>query len=161
MTLRSEFSLLDREIRQLAEAWRALEVTVCEDQPAGDGLAAATKLAESVSEGTAELGPAVHAVRGPFSADALHATTTAVIMVHRRLDEDFRAHPAMNALLLAARGRGGQWRGWVRSVAAGADRCAEAVRAAEDAILRCWRETVELTELERVFHGRTTGLAWR
>jgi hypothetical protein len=147
MILRVEFAVLGKEIRQLAQAWHALEVSVVEDRPSGEGLAVSDRLAEVVADGTAELAPAVDAA-GP-TADSLHTLATALLGTRRRLDDEFRSYTAVSRLLRSVHGRGNQWRGWAHSISSGADRCAESLEAAENAMVRCWREVVELAELDK------------
>ncbi|WAL69271.1 hypothetical protein ORV05_16360 [Amycolatopsis cynarae] len=149
MTLRDEFEVLGTEIRELARAWRALEVSVVEDRPPGDGLAVSDRLAEAVTEGVADLAPAVEVVGRRCTARSLHTTAAALLRSRRRIEDDFRSHLAMSALVRSVRGCDHQWRGWARSVSRGADRCAESQCGAEDAMLRCWREAVELAELDK------------
>ncbi|HET6499987.1 MAG TPA: hypothetical protein VFG87_04395 [Amycolatopsis sp.] len=149
MTLRAEFAVLGRRLAELAEAWRALEVSVVEDRPPGEGLAVSDRLAEVVADGGAELHPAIATGKLGPTAEALHAAATALVRLRRSLEADFRSHTAVSGLVHAVHGRGGQWRGWARSIRTGADRCADCLAAAENAMLRCWREVVELAELDK------------
>ncbi|MDA3647761.1 hypothetical protein LZ318_37020 [Saccharopolyspora indica] len=144
MTLRGEFPVLARKIRQLAAAWRALEVSVVEDRPGGERPAVSDRLAEVVTDGTAELQPALRAVRGRPEADALHTTALALLRTQRRLDDEFRCHHAANELARAVQGRGPEWLGWARSIRSGVDGCVDSLRSTENTMLRCWRETAEL-----------------
>jgi hypothetical protein len=148
MTLRSEFSLLGNEVRRLAETWRALEICVEQDRPSGVGLAAADHLAEVITDGTGEVEAATRATCGPVGADSLHATASALLNLRRRIDGQCRSHHAVSGLLRAVQGRETEWRGWAKSVRTGVDQCAEVLYAAEDAMVRCWREAVELAEFE-------------
>jgi hypothetical protein len=145
MTFRAEFTVLNGKVRLLADAWHALELAVCEDRPGGEGLAVADHLAEVVTDGAAELQAATLA---PATADGLHTTAAALLWVRRRIDDEYRSHTGVSALLRGVQGRETEWRGWVKGVRRGADRCVDALRDAEDAMLRCWREAVELAELD-------------
>ncbi|HKS49954.1 MAG TPA: hypothetical protein VJT49_33570 [Amycolatopsis sp.] len=147
MILRTEFAVLGSLLRALAEAWRALEVSVVEDRPPGEGLAVADRLAEVVADGSAELSPVVDS--GALTGESLHAAATALVRLRRSLDEDLRSHTAVSDVLHAVRGRDSQWRGWARSILSGAGRCAESLYAAENAMLRCWREVAEVAELNK------------
>ncbi|MEU5848807.1 hypothetical protein [Saccharopolyspora shandongensis] len=144
MTLRDEFPLLARELRQLAAAWRALEVSVIEDRPSGESPAVSDRLAEVVTDGRAELQPALIAVRGRPDGEALHTTALALRQTQRRLDDEFRCHHAAAELMRAVRGRGPQWLGWAHSIRSGVDGCVDSLRSTEDTMLRCWREAAEL-----------------
>ncbi|MDA3625808.1 hypothetical protein OU415_10200 [Saccharopolyspora sp. WRP15-2] len=154
MTLRGEFPVLARKFRQLAAAWRALEVSVVEDLPSGERPAASDRLAEVVTDGTADLQPALRAMDAismeigrPISieiADSLHAAALALLRTQRRLDDEFRCHRAATELARAVQGRGPRWIGWARSIRSGVDGCVDSLRSTENTMLRCWRETAEL-----------------
>lgn len=144
MTLRDEFTVLARKVRQLAAAWRALEVTVVQDRPSGDRPAVSDRLAEVTTDGAADLQRALRAVRGRPDADALHTTALALLRTQRRLDDEFRCLRAAGELARGVQGRGPEWLGWARSVRSGVDGCVESLRSTENTMLRCWRETAEL-----------------
>lgn len=145
MTFRAEFAELAGKVRALAEAWRALELAVCEDRPDGEGLAVADHLGEVATDGTAELRAATLA---SATAEGLHTTAAALLWIRRRVDDEYRSHAKVTALLRGVQGRETEWRGWVKGVLRGADRCVDALGDAEDAMLRCWREAGELAELD-------------
>ncbi|WP_290057160.1 hypothetical protein [Amycolatopsis solani] len=145
MTFRAEFSALRAHVSLLADAWHGLELSVCEDRPPGEGLAVADHLGDVATDGTAEL---LAATRAPATAEGLHTTAAALLGIRRRIDDEYRSPATVTALLRGAREREAEWRGWVTGVRRGADRCADTLRAAEDAMLRCWREAVELAELD-------------
>lgn len=154
MTLRGEFPVLARKIRQLAAVWRALEVSVVEDLPSGERPAMSDRLAEVVTDGTADLQSALLAfgtiskeAGRPISieiADTLHTTALALLRTQRRLDDEFRCHHAATELTRAVQGRGPEWIGWARSIRSGVDGCLDSLRSTEHTMLRCWRETAEL-----------------
>ncbi|MBE1502225.1 hypothetical protein H4696_009325 [Amycolatopsis lexingtonensis] len=145
MTFRAEVADLRAKVALLADAWHGLELAVCEDRPPGDGLAVADHLGDIATEGTAEL---LAAARTPATADGLYTTATALLWIRRRIDDEYRSPATVTALLRGARERETEWRGWVKGVRRGADRCVDALRDAEDAMLRCWREAVELAVLD-------------
>ncbi|MGI8308359.1 hypothetical protein [Saccharopolyspora hattusasensis] len=144
MTLRGEFPVLARELRRFAAAWRALEVTVVEDRPTGESPAVSDRLAEVVTDGTADLQPALRAVRDRVDADVLHTTALALLRMQRRLDDEFRCHHAATDLARAVQWRGPEWLSWARSIRSGVDGRVDSLRSTEDTMLRCWRETAEL-----------------
>ncbi|RSN40566.1 hypothetical protein DMC64_32815 [Amycolatopsis sp. WAC 04197] len=148
MTLDTEFSRLGKEVNQVAACWRALEISVAEDRPAGVGLAAADHLAEVVLDGTGEVEAATRATQGPVSAESLHTTASSLLNLRRRVDGHCRSHHAVSGLLRAVHGREQEWRGWAKSFHAGVDQCSTALSSAEDVMVRCWREAVELAEFK-------------
>lgn len=148
MTLRTEFSSLGKDVNLLSQCWRALEICVAEDKPSGVGLAAADRLAEVVTDGTSEIEAAAQATQGPVNAETLYTTASALLNLRRRVDGQCRSHHAVSGLLRAVHGREQEWRGWTKSFRAGVDQCADALSSAEDAMVRCWREAVELAEFE-------------
>ncbi|MBB5155045.1 hypothetical protein [Saccharopolyspora phatthalungensis] len=146
MTLLSEFPVLAGELRQLAAEWRALEISVIEDRPAGESPAVSDRLAEVVTDGTADLQPALLAVHGRPHCEALHTAALALLRMQRRLDDEFRCYHAATALTHAVRGRGPEWIGWARSIRSGVDGCVSSLRSTENIMLRCWREAAGLVE---------------
>jgi hypothetical protein len=149
MILRTEFAVLGARLRDLAEAWRALTVCVVEDRPPGDGLAVSDHLAEVVADGTGELLGALGSGVWKPTADSLNTAACTLVRLRSRLESEFRSYPAGSRLRRSVRERGRQWRGWARSVESGVDRCAESLEAAENAMLRCWSEVVELAGLDK------------
>ncbi|MCI2419032.1 hypothetical protein MOQ72_16430 [Saccharopolyspora sp. K220] len=144
MTLHGELPVLARELRQFAASWRALEISVIEDRPTGESPAMSDRLAEVVTDGTAELQPALRAISGRPDGDALHTTALALLRMQRRIEDEFRCHHAAAELTRAVHGRGPQWLGWARSIRSGVDGCVDSLRSTENSMLRCWREAAEL-----------------
>lgn len=148
MTLRTEFFTLGKDLNILSECWRALEICAAEDRPSGVGLAAADHLAEIITDGTGDVETAARATHGPVNAETLYTTASALLKLRRRVEGECRSHHAVSGLLRAVHGREQEWRGWAKSVRAGVDQCADALSSAEDTMVRCWREAVELAEFE-------------
>jgi hypothetical protein len=140
MALETELVELARELGRLRQSWREVVVTVTEDRP-GD-LAAAEGLCDTVVDGLGEIEDAL-AHLGPLDGPSLIAASYALRAVRDRYYRELRAADRAAALRRSLEPHGQAWRAWHHAFRTGLDRCEPGLRAAEDALLRCWREVLE------------------
>jgi hypothetical protein len=136
MTLELEVVELARAVARLREAWGEVVVTVTEDRP-GD-LAAAEGLCDTVVDGLGEISDAAAALEPGDARDLLLAAYR-LRAVRDRYHRELRSP----ALRRALEPHGTPWRSWYQAVRAGLDHCEPRLCAADDAMLRCWREVLE------------------
>ncbi|MFF4503684.1 hypothetical protein [Streptomyces sp. NPDC001401] len=148
MSLLREMSVFSAEVRRLHGAWRELDVTAAEDRPRGDGLAAADRITEVVTEGRGDLAEAQELLAGPATTRALWEAARLLDRVRRCYYEELCSFGAVAAMLRAVRGiteaeRRREWQAWAQGLRAGVDRCAAVLRAVDAALLRCLGELAD------------------
>lgn len=154
MALEAAFQHLCTQLLALHEAFVSVRTTAREDKPLQDDAVLVDVFGDASDDLLGLIEEALSAARDwqPTASsvssfqhvgDALTLCQDRLNQVNHRCSADLLCYERIRELRRFGRRRGGEWRGWARSLKAALESCRQPLFDADNALLRCWRDVVE------------------
>lgn len=147
MTFAGPLRQLNAERALLDDAFAALQVTLCEDRPAGTAPALIDRFENIVTElqaGATELADHLESLRSSprFSLDAeqLKEIHELVLRMERCYWHELAGYAALGELIRMGHERGRAWQAWSHVVLTATQACSPPLEATHSALIDCWSE---------------------